>query len=420
MGEPALGGKPGTGARERRILHVDVDAMFVQCAVMADPERLAGVDLILVGGSPSGRGVVTSASYGCRAFGVRSAMPTATALRLCPNATVVGVPGEMVRTKSRALAALLSDWSPVASMASVDEAYVDLTGTEGLHHYEPLGETARRMQRQVKDRTGLDVSIGGATNRLVAKLATSFAKPAGVFVVPPGEEEAFVGRLKIEDLLGVGPAMLESLRRRGIVDMVSLRALDVETMSAWWGPDRANWLWRRCRGIDEAPIRTREAAKSVSSETTFRSDTSDLLELEKLLLGRVVAAAGSMRKQGYFARTITVKVRDADFRDRSRSRTLSEPVQSDRVIYDVARELLRDLRRNRTTPARLIGIALSGLADSPEPDQRSLLTIVPPRERERDRALSAAVDRIREKHGRVIAPGSVLADRKGGDRERRG
>jgi DNA polymerase IV len=389
--------------------------MFVQCAVMADPDRLAGIDLILVGGSPSGRGVVTSASYGCRAYGVRSAMPTATALRLCPDAMVVGVPGEMIRAKSRALAAMLSDWSPVAAMASVDEAYVDLTGTERIYHDEPLAETARRMQREVKEKTGLDVSIGGAANRLVAKLATSFAKPAGVFVVPPGEEEAFVGRLKIEDLLGVGPALVESLRRRGIVDMASLRALDVETMSAWWGGDRASWLWRRCRGIDEAPIRTREAARSVSSETTFRHDVSELLELEKYLLGRVVAAAGSLRKQGYFARTITVKLRDADFRDRSRSRTLGEPVQSDRVIYGVARELLADLRLHRTTPARLIGVGLTGLAESPEPDQRSLLALVPPKERDRDRALSAAVDRIREKHGRVIAPGSVLRD----TRERR-
>jgi DNA polymerase IV len=184
--------------RPRRILHVDVDAMFVQCAILADPERLAGENLILVGGSPQGRGVVTSASYGCRAFGVRSAMPMATALRLCPRAVVVRVPGEMVRTKSRELAEVLAEWTPVAVMASVDEAYLDLSGTEALYSGEPLVDTARRIQADGQGPTSLDVSIGAATNRLVAKLATSYAKPAGVFEVAPGDEEAFVGRLEIE------------------------------------------------------------------------------------------------------------------------------------------------------------------------------------------------------------------------------
>jgi DNA polymerase IV len=395
-------------ARPRRILHVDVDAMFVQCAVIADPDRLAGVDLILVGGSPSGRGVVTSASYGCRAFGVRSAMPTGTALRLCPDATVVRVPGEMVRTKSRALAAVITDWSPVAAMASVDEAYLDLTGTEALHHGEPLFETARRIQADVKARTGLDVSIGGAANRLVAKLATSFAKPAGVFVVDPGDEDAFVARLDLADLIGVGPALRGALSRRGVVDMEGLRSIDRETLGSWFGSERGEWLWRRCRGIDSGPIHSRESARSVSSETTFGKDSADRKYLEAALLGRVVSAAGSLRRQGLFARTITVKLRDTDFRDRSRSRTLAEPVQTDRVIFAVARELLEDLRRQSPARARLIGVSLTGLCSSNEPDQRSLIEMAPPAEQARDRALSAAVDRIRSKHGRVISPGSVL------------
>ena len=394
--------------RPRRILHVDVDAMFVQCAVMADPERLAGVELILVGGSPSGRGVVTSASYACRAFGVRSAMPTGTALRLCPEATVVPVPGEMVRTKSRELAAVIADWSPVAAMASVDEAYLDLTGTEALHRGEPLIETARRIQLDVKARTGLDVSIGGATNRLVAKLATSFAKPAGVFVVEPGSEDAFVAGLDLADLIGVGPALREALRRRGVVDMAGLRALDRDTLRSWFGSERGDWLWRRCRGIDGGTVRTREVSRSVSSETTFGRDISELVELERALLGRVVSAAGSLRRQGLFARTITVKLRETDFRDRSRSRTLAEPVQSDRTIFAVARELLADLRRQRTSRARLIGVSLTGLCSSPDPEQRTLTDLVPRVEEARDRALSAAVDRIRSKHGRIIGPGSVL------------
>lgn len=413
----SAGGGAGAGETEirmgealptRRILHIDVDAMFVQCAVLADPERLAGEPLILVGGSPEGRGVVTSASYGCRAFGVRGAMPTATALRLCPEAIVVRTPGEMIRRKSRELRDLLPRWSPVGGMASVDEAYLDLSGTEALYRDETLEATARRIQTEIREATGLDVSTGGGTNRLVAKLATSFAKPAGVFIVPPGEEDAFVGRLRLDDLIGVGPSLLADLNRRGVTTMSALRALDLATLESWWGPDRARWLWRRCRGIDGSPVSQRVKSKSVSSETTFARDRSDRVEIERALLGRVVDACASLRKQGYFARTITVKLRDAEFRDRSRGRTLAEPVQTDRVVYAVARELLEDLRRGH--PARqyrLVGLSLSNLERSPDPEQAALLDLVPPLEEARDRDLAAAIDRIRARHGRVIGPGGV-------------
>jgi DNA polymerase IV len=395
----------------RRVLHVDVDAMFVQCAVMADPERLAGEPLILVGGSPSARGVVTSASYGCRAFGVRSAMPMATAIRLCPAATIVRVPGGMIRRKSRELAATIQEWTPVASMASVDEAYLDLSGTEALYRHEPLEETARRIQLRLKERTGLDVSIGGGTNRLVAKLATSRAKPAGVYVVPTGEEESFVGRLQIADLVGVGPALQEELRRRGVTSMAALRTLDVATLTTWWGPERARWLWRRCRGIDDSPVVSNDPTKSVSSETTFRADLDEDRPIAEALLAQVVDAAASLRKQGLFARTVSVKLRDADFRDRSRSRTLPEPVQTDRVIFGVARELLYDLRRQRRVAARLVGVALTNLVPTGRPAQHSLPALAPSIEQERDRALSHAVDRIRARHGSIIAPGSVTPAR---------
>lgn len=404
--------------KPRRILHLDVDAMFVQCAVIADPERLADEKLIVVGGSPDGRGVVTSASYGCREFGVRSAMPMATALRLCPRAVVVRVPGDVVREKSRAIAAMLPGWTPTYAMASVDEAYLDMSGTEALYHGESLRETALRIQAEVKRETDLDVSLGGGTNRLVAKLATSFAKPAGVFVVQPGEEDAFVGKLEIADLIGIGPAFRESLRHRGITTMSALRALEVETMAQWWGEERARWLWRRCRGIDHSPIRGRERAKSVSSERTFSRDIQNRRELENILLAEVGDAAGSLRKQDLYARTITVKLRDSRFRDRSRSRTLREGVQTDRVIFSVARELLAELHDGPGGPYRLIGIGLTNLAPTPDGEQRSMLEVAPPVEGERERRLADAVDRIRGRHGKVISPGSVLGIRRGRDRDR--
>lgn len=392
----------------RRILHVDVDAMFVQCAVMADPERLSDQPLILVGGSPEGRGVVASASYGCRAFGVHSAMPMATALRLCPKAVIVRVPGEMIRRKSRELAEVLKGWAPIAAMASVDEAYLDLSGTEALYHREPLADTARRIQAAVKEATGLDVSIGGGSNRQIAKLATSFAKPRGVHVVPPGEEEALIDRLEIGDLIGVGPALVEELRRRGVGSMKALRALDVATMAGWWGEDRATWLWRRCRGIDDSPVQEDDETKSVSSETTFRSDLTALADLEAELLGQVVDAAGSLRRKGLYARTITVKLRDSEFRDRSRSRTLTDAVQTEKAIYGVARELLRDLRQGGAPPIRLIGVGLTKLSATGDEAQGSLVEMAPPAESERDRALARAADSIRGRFGRdAIGPGRL-------------
>ncbi|MBV9775052.1 MAG: DNA polymerase IV [Gemmatimonadetes bacterium] len=406
---PATDSPDSAPVIQRRVLHVDVDAMFVQCAIMADPAGLADRPLILVGGRPEQRGVVASASYGCRAYGVRSAMPMATALRLCPEATVVPVAREMVRAKSRELRQVLEAWAPVAAMASVDEAYLDLTGTEALYRHEPLEGTARRIQRDVKLRTALDVSIGGGSNRLVAKLATSFAKPRGVFIVPAGGEEEFVGGLEIGDLIGVGPSLREELRGRGVSSMHSLRALDVSTLAGWWGEDRARWLWRRCRGIDTTPVAEDDVTRSVSSETTFPRDVRELEGLEEALLAQTVDAAGSLRKKGLYARTITVKLRDADFRDRSRSRTLDEAVQTERAIFRVARELLRDLRRQRDTPARLIGVGLTNLSETGESAQGVLLDVAPPVESERDRAVARAADRLRAKFGSAaLQPGRLV------------
>src|ERR671914_2353791 len=167
----------------RRILLVDCDQFFVQCARIADPDGAGQEELLLVGGSASGRGVVTSASYATRAFGVRSGMPTAQALRLCPGARVVPVPRRVCSEKSDDVHAVLESFTPLVERASIDEAYLDLTGTEALYHNEPLIETAQRVKEAVARDAGIVVSVGGGTNRLVAKLAVRFAKPAGVHIV---------------------------------------------------------------------------------------------------------------------------------------------------------------------------------------------------------------------------------------------
>jgi DNA polymerase-4 len=210
---------------ERRILLVDCDAFFVQVARLVDPEGAGRARLLIVGGSPSGRGVVTSASYEARAFGVRSAMPTGRALELCPDALVVGVSRSAVSEKSREVRAVLEELAPVVQAASVDEFYLDLTGTERLFAGESLEASARRIQREVLERTRIDVSIGGGTRRVIAKLASSRAKPAGVHVVLPGQEQDFLDALDLAELPGVGPALADELRRRGLVRVSDARAV---------------------------------------------------------------------------------------------------------------------------------------------------------------------------------------------------
>jgi DNA polymerase-4 len=401
--------------RERRILLVDCDAFFVQVARLNDPEGAGRAKLLIVGGSPTGRGVVTSASYECRAYGVRSAMPTAQALRLCPDAMVVGVPRGRVMEKSREVRAVLEDLAPVVQAASVDEFYLDLGGTERLFSTETLEATARRIREAVLARTQVNVSIGGGTGRMIAKLATAKAKPAGVCIVPPGSERAFLDELDLADIPGVGPALAATLQARGLVRVRDATAVQREWLERWLGKRRGAWLWRRVHGLDDSEVEPRERRRSLSSERTFFTDLGTDEELERRLLETVTSVAASLRSEGLCAQTVTVKLRDYDFKTRSRSRTLPEPVESDAPIYEVARAMLFELRAQRRVPARLLGVALSGLTDGEATRQLGLFTSAHDQrvagESERDRTLARTVDDLRERFGReVVRPGRLLED----------
>lgn len=392
------------GPGPRRILLVDCDMFYVQVARLEDPGGAGRKELLIVGGSPSGRGVVTSASYACRRFGVRSAMPTAEALRLCPEATVVGVDRGAVSRRSREVRRALEALSPVVQAASVDEFYLDLTGTERLFRAETLAESAARIRQAVLERTSIAVSIGGGTNRLVAKLATGRAKPGGVHVVPPGEEEAFLGTLRLEDIPGVGPALLRTLGDKGLRTVREAREVDSAWMARWLGEGRAAWLASRLAGRDDSPVVHGEPRKSISSERTFARDIRDDDELRRRLLKLTVGVTSTLRHKGLEARTLTVKLRDGDFTTRQRSHTFPEPVESDRVVFPVAAELLADLRRQRRTGVRLLGVGLSNLVASHGPDQLAFFPEPRPRETDRTRSLNRAVDGLRDRFG----PGAVL------------
>ena len=399
----------------RRILLADADAFFVAVARLADPDGAGRAPLLIVGGR-SARGVVTSASYEARQFGVRSAMPMARALRLCPKATVVPVPRDLCVRKSREIRAVLERFAPVVASASIDEWYLDLAGTESLYGHESLADTARRIRAAVRKETELGVSIGGGSSRLVAKLAVERAKPRpengadGVYVVADGDEAAFMAGVTLAELPGVGPRLQDRLHAAGLVTVPDALAADLETLKRATGSARsAQWLHDRVRAIDPSPVVQRAAAKSISRDETFPHDLTDRADLERELWRLVVRAAADLRDAGLRARTITVRLRDADFTNRQASRTLPQPVETERAIGPVAVELLARLRRTRRVPARLIGVALSGF-DADATPQLGLFAAEPVAgaETERDRVLARALDSVRARFGRdTLRPGGA-------------
>jgi DNA polymerase-4 len=405
-------------APPRRILLADADAFYVAVARMVDPEGAGKAPLLIVGGSRESRGVVCSASYETRKFGVRSAMPISRALRLCPEAMCVPVPRKACSERSHEIRTVLERFAPIVEGASIDEWYLDLGGTEGVYHSEPLEVTAHRIRDAVRAATSLSVSIGGGTNKLIAKLAVERAKPSsgndGVHIVEQGTEAEFLRTLMLAEIPLVGPKFQQRLAALGMTKVTDVLQYNVPTLQSWLGKREAEWLWDRVHGISDSDVDPGGEAKSISRDETFAEDLSDDRDLERELVALLTRAAFDLRSDGLAARTITVRIRDNDFRTRSARRTLAEPVVSDRVLLRAARELLTKLRAARRVPARLLGVALSSLGEDPEADQLALfeLSSDPNAETDRDRVLARAVDRVREKYGaKSMIPGS-LAERK--------
>lgn len=400
----------------RRILLVDCDMFFVQVARLEDPEGAGRAPLLMVGGSAEGRGVVTSADYRVREYGVTSGMPMAQAVRLCPDATVVPVPREACGERSRRIRTVLEGLAPVVQAASIDEFYLDLSGTQRLYDGESLHGTARRIRETVLEATEISTSVGGGTVRLVAKLAVEWAKPGGVHVVPPGEEAAFLREHALVRIPGIGPSLLDQLRDKGLETVEDVLGVDEEWLRRWFGESRGRWLWERCRGIDPSVVDADEDRKSVSTERTFPRDVDGDDELERRLQAMALEVGRNLRKRGLRARTVTVKIRDGDFRTRQASRTVPEAVESDRAIFRIARELLGELRRRRRVPVRLLGVGGSSLEAGNRPRQLSLVDRGDGEETDRDRTLSRTADLLRRRFGSgAVVPGRILEDDEGDD-----
>jgi DNA polymerase-4 len=341
--------------RPRAIVHLDMDAFFAAVEVLENPD-LAGKPVV-VGGRPEERGVVAAASYPARAFGLRSAMPMARALRLCPQAVVLPPRHDVYRTYSRRVMAILRETSPLVEQMSVDEAYLDLT--DQVAAWEEAVEVARRLQARVRDEIGLSCSLGVATNKLVAKVASDHDKPGGLTVVRPGEEAAFLAPLPVRVLLGVGPVTAQKLAGMGVATVGELARVGEEELGARFGKHGAE-MALQARGIDERPVTTEHERKSVSQETTFARDLRDGDALRKWLWRLSQGVAQHLKRTELAAGTVAIKLRYADFTTLTRQMKLSVPTDDEREIYRAALVLLkRAWERGRAV--RLLGVAARNL-----------------------------------------------------------
>ncbi len=336
--------------RPRAIVHLDLDAFFAAVEVLENP-GLAGLPVV-VGGRPEARGVVASASYPARAFGVRSAMPTFKALELCPEAVVLPARHGLYRDYSRQVMAILSETSPLVEPTSIDEAYLDLS--DQVAAWEDAVEVARRLQARVRDEVGLSASLGVAANKLVAKVASDRDKPGGLTVVRPGEEAGFLAPLPVRVLWGIGPVTAQKLAGMGVTTVGELARLAEAELLGHFGSHGAA-MARHARGIDRRPVVTEHERKSVSQERTFSRDLADPETLARRLWQLSQGVGQRLRRIDRLAGTVFIKLRYADFTTLTRQTALDAPTDDERKIYGAALDLLRGTWE-RGRPVRLLGV----------------------------------------------------------------
>ena len=346
----------------RHIIHADLDAFYATVEQLDNPE-LRGKP-VLVGGRPESRGVVATASYEARPFGVRSAMPMRTAVRLCPQGIIVRPRFTRYREMSRQVMEIFREFTELIEPLSLDEAYLDIS--EAVDEPEgrwPLG-VALELKRRVKAETGLTVSVGVSVSKAVSKIASDLDKPDGLVVVPPGDQAEFLAPLPVGKLWGIGPKTAERLMAEGVDTIGALAVQSPDWFTRVFG-QRAEGVRLRSVGLDDEPVHTERITKSVSSETTFPDDLGDTKELRRVLEELAGGVAESLERKGLRGRTVTVKMRLADFTTFTRQSTLASPSNEPGPVRDLAWRLLSaELTTGRTF--RLLGVGVSNFA---EPDE---------------------------------------------------
>lgn len=375
---------------QTHIAHLDLDCFFVSVERIKNPDLIGKP--VVVGGTPSGRGVVASASYEARAFGVRSAMPTGQALRLCPSLIVVRGDYNAYLDYSQRLYKRMLDFAPIVERASIDEMYMDLTGCESMYNHD-LPELMAKLKKLVWDEFQLPCTFSLAANKTIAKIAAGTVKPNGLCIIPAGQERSFLAPLPIEVIPGVGKKTEAYLKKKGFQTVADLQAVSLERLENLLG-SRGIWLHRVVQGGGSQTVHADHIRKSISHEETFASDTRDRADLEERLFAMVEHLCSSIRAKQWKARTVTVKLRYSDFKTISRARTIS-PTNDDPRIFRTVRELLVE-GYTRKLPLRLVGVRLSHFVD-----QNFTEPSLFPAESKRSQAL-VAVDELRKKFGKDV------------------
>ncbi len=374
----------------RAILHVDMDAFYASVEVLENP-TLRGLPVI-VGGSAEGRGVVAAASYEVRKYGVHSAMSSYRARQLCPHAVFITPRMEHYAQYSKKIFDILKEYTPLVEPLSIDEAFLDVTQSRAL--FGPPSDIGRTIKNRIRDELSLTASVGVATNKFLAKLASDLEKPDGFVVIKPGEAAQRLAPLPVGKLWGIGQVAGRELSRLGVHTIRDLLALSIDRLEGVVG-SYAPRLKEHAQGIDDRPVVVGEDSKSIGAETTFAEDIADEDRLRAILDAPAVRVAKRLRQDGYRAHTIHIKARYADFTTVTRATTIPIATSATQTLVTTARELFVARLEREGRPLRLLGVSASGLV-RPVEGQPELF---PDRERERNERIDHLVDALQEKYG---------------------
>ena len=371
--------------------HIDLDAFFASVEILDNPEY-RGKPLII--GTPGPRHVASTCSYEARKYGVHSAMPMTEALRLCPNA--ICIPGRMHRYSemSRRVMGIISSFAPGFLQVSVDEAFLDLTGMERIY---PLpGKAARKLKDEIRKETGLTASIGVASSRFVAKLASDYRKPDGLTIVPRGKEEEFVSAVGLRKLWGIGDSTYQSLIRKGITSVEILRKYDENDLKHFFGESNGHYLYLVARGIDPGIYQGEAKSRSISAERTFYPDVFGYNALDSYLLEMSQEVMFRALDEKKVPRSVSIKLRYGDFTTISIQTTPVKPIYSSIDVYNISRELLRS--KYNGSGVRPIGVALQSIYDGSDVEQQDFFS----EKEEKERKLEKTIIELKKKGSKLV------------------
>ncbi len=374
----------------RQIIHVDMDAFYASVEQLDNPELVGKA--VIVGGSPEARGVVSAASYEARKFGVHSAMPMARAIKLCPDGIILPVRMERYVEVSRQIHAIFERYTPQIEPISLDEAFLDVTGSIGL-----FGSSKRiglEIKKAIRDELGLVASVGIAPNKFLAKLASDLNKPDGFVVITEENKQEILDPLPVNKIWGVGKVTEKALQARAIRKIIQLRNTPIDVLQNILG-NQAEPLLQLAQGIDEREVESVRQAKSISSEDTFATDIEDKEVLLKVLHTQVEEVSQRLRAEGLEAKTITLKLRYGDFKTVTRSSTLSSPTSVTKTLWQEAEAVFDKWYKKSAGALRLIGFGASGLVEEGRGER--FLFLDP--EEEKQKRLDKVVDQIKGRYG---------------------